>query len=88
MRWLYMMMVIHIALAVTPTHLHTHQNLMYNLDYYDNMEWKQTYCEDTLFAFGAEDYLNVPVLNTEFTKMESNYDSTIAMALAKSLRQK
>ena len=25
MRWLYMMMVIHIALAVTPTLLHTHQ---------------------------------------------------------------
>ena len=88
MHLLYTMMVIHFALAVTLTHLHTHLPQMYNLDYYDQMEWNQTYCEDTLFAFGAEDYLNVPVLNSEFTKMESNYDSTIAIALAKSLRQK
>ena len=88
MHLLYTMMVILIVFLVTLTLLHTHLTQMYNLDYYDNLEWNQTYCEDTLFAFGAEDYLNVPVLNSEFTKMESNYDSTIAIALAKSLRQK
>ena len=36
----------------TYTSSHSYQNPMYNIDHYDQMEWNQTYCEDTLFAFG------------------------------------
>jgi len=44
---------------------------MKNLDYYDQMSWNQQYCEDTLFAFGSEDYLKQPARNIESTKTET-----------------
>ena len=48
------MMDIATASHVSLIHLHTHR--MLNLDYYDTQQWIETYCEDTLFAFGSEDF--------------------------------
>ena len=52
---------------------------MINLDYYDQLQTKECYCEDTLFAFGSEDYLKPPVLNTESTETEMSCASIITM---------
>lgn len=52
---------------------------MINLDYYDQLQTKECYCEDTLFAFGSEDYLNPPVQNTGFTETETSCASIITM---------
>lgn len=50
-----------------------------NLDYYDQLEVTECYCEDTLFAFGSEDYLSQPVLNTESTETETSFASITTM---------
>ncbi|MEL0190600.1 MAG: hypothetical protein VW878_07225 [Candidatus Poseidoniales archaeon] len=71
---------------VKPLHHHTH--LMLNLDHYDQMEWNATYCEDTLFAYGSEDYLTAPVNVSKSTKTMTSSDSIIATALEQSLLRK
>ena len=72
-----------IVSLVKTTHHHTH--LMLNLDHYDQMEWNATYCDDTLFAYGSEDYLTAPVSVSKSTKTMTNCDSIIATALEQSL---
>ena len=50
-----------------------------NLDYYDQLEANECYCEDTLYAFGSEDYQKLPVPSIESTKMEKHFASITTM---------
>ena len=44
--------------------------LMINLDYYDQLCLNEQYSEDTLFAFGSEEYLQTPANDSKYTKTE------------------
>ena len=68
----------------TPTVFHavnTHPEGV-TLDYYDQLCTKETYCEDTLFAFGSEDYQAEPARSSRSTLMEIPFGSTITPATA------
>ena len=61
----------------TPTASHatnTHQEGKL-LDYYDQRCVTESYCQDTLFAFGSEDYQQQPVNDTRFMLMGPLSDS-------------
>ena len=49
------------------------------LDHYDQLEYTKCTCEETLWAYGSEDYLKPPALSTESTEMERSCASTIMM---------
>jgi hypothetical protein len=61
-----------LAVIITPLE-------MINLDYYDQRTDKECYCEDTLFAFGSEDYLSQRVQSSEYTETEMSCASIIMM---------
>mgnify|MGYP004368345849 FL=1 len=50
------------------------------LDHYDQLCTTETYCEDTLFAFGSEDYQAEPARSSKSTLMEIPFGSTITPA--------
>ena len=62
----------HTVSLVIPTNLDSP-----NLDYYDQLCVTESYCKDTLFAFGSEDYLNVLVSDTKSMPTENSFDFII-----------
>ena len=49
------------------------------LDYYDQLEYTKCTCEETLWAYGGEDYLKPPALSTESTETVRSCASIITM---------
>ena len=54
---------------------------MINLDYYDQLCLNEQYSEDTLFAFGSEEYLNPHVSDSSYTQMDQLLDSITTHAM-------